>query len=357
MEKLWIKNYKSVNWTPYRPVDTIRENKMKKIFSNFFFGSEAAKEMFSAASAAAETEVAASTNLEVETEEGDLDQFFDEVAEEQAAADAETEAAREAERARLIKAYASSFKERILKEITNKDWDKLVRSYERSSEEEDLLLEEVAILYNDKIAKSLPPQWWEKRAPELRGVLNGDQGCFEILLQIVRSEVSQKANVRRQAAASNLLKQVKAAALELGLNEAEFPHKALSAADTETAAVEIGRKCLWLATSRAIRKNLLALRDRRVRISKKAEQAFYLITSSDQQKWGTIIMAARQLIAAWQQVEVELTSRPGAPVEKLKREFFTLSLEERAVQVAGHCHLELDREVENILQLQAQNKD
>jgi hypothetical protein len=330
---------------------------MKNIISNFFFGSEAAEEMFSAASAAAETEVAASTNLEVETEEGDLDQFFDEVAEEQAAADAETEAAREAERARLIKAYASSFKERILKEITNKDWDKLVRSYERSSEEEDLLIEEVAILYNERIAKVLPPQWWEKRAPELRGILDGDQGCFEILLQIVRSEVSQKANVRRQAAASNLLKQVKAAALELGLNESEFPHKPLSAEATETAAKEIGRKCLTLAVARAIRENLLEIRHRNVRIPKEAEKAFFLITDSRNQKWGAILMALCLIVKSWQTLEDELCSRPGAPVKKLKERFFTISLEERAIQVAGHCHLNVDEEIASVLQAPQQNKD
>jgi len=324
----------------------------KTFFSNFLLGSKAAEEMFSSAAKAAEAEAAVSANTEtVEAGEGDLDQFFGDLAEEQKVADAEAEAAAEAERARLIRQYANSFKDRILKEITNKDWDHLVRSYERSTEEEDLLMREVAILYNNKIAKALPPQWWEKRAPELRGILGGDQGCFEILLAVIRSEVSQKANIRRQAAASNLLKQVKAAALELGLNEAEFPHKALSAADTETAAVEIGRKCLVLATGRAIRQSLLTLRDRKVRIPKEAERAFYLITSSDQQKWGTICMASRQLITAWQGLEEELLLRASSDAlkSKLKREFFTISLEDRAIQVAGHCHLNLDCEVENIL--------
>lgn len=326
----------------------------KEIFSNFFFGSEAAEEMFSSAAKAVETEVAASTEPQIEAGEGDLESFFSDYAEEQSVADAEAEAAAEAERTRLIKQYAGSFKERILKEITNKDWDRLVRSYERSSEEEDLLMRETAILYNDKIAKSLPPAWWEKRAPELRGALKGDQGCFDILLTIVRSEVSQRANVRRQAAASNLLKQVKAAAEELGLSEAEFPHKALSAADTETAAVEIGRKCIWLATARAVRKSLLALRDLKVRIPKAAEQGFFLITASRDQKWGTVVMATHYLVESWQGLERELCSRPGAPVEKLKKGFFTVILEERAIQVAGHCHLNLEQEIAQILQ---QNKD
>lgn len=328
---------------------------MANIFSNFLFSSEAAEEMFSAAKAA-EAEAAVSANTEtVEAGEGDLESFFGEYAEEQAAADAEAAATAEAERARLIKQYAGSFKERILKEITNKDWDRLVKSYEKSSDEGDLLVREVAILYNERIAKVLPPSWWTKRAPELQGALEGDQGCFSILLTIVRSEVSQKANVRRQAAASNLLKQVKAAAEELGLAESEFPHTALSAADTEKAAIEIGRKCLTLAVARAIRKCLLALRDRKVRIPKSAEQGFFLITASDQQKWGTILMATRQLTNAWKGLEEELSKRASSDAlkKRLKSEFFTLTLEERALQVAGHCHLNLEQEIAQILQ----NKD
>lgn len=327
----------------------------KNIFSNFFFGSEAAEEMFSSAAKAVEAEVADPTNTELEAGEGDLEKFFGDYAEEQAVTDAEAEAAAEAERARLIKAYAGSFKERILKEITNKDWDRLIRSYEKSTEEEDLLVKEVANLYNERIIKSLPPSWWEKRAPELSSIRDGEFGAFEILLAIVRAEVSQKSNVRRQAAASNLLKQVKAAAEELGLSEAEFPHKPLSAEATEAAAVEIGRKCLALAVARAIRKNLLALRDHRVRVSKDAERAFFLITSSNQQKWGTIIMATRSLVKCWQQLEEELTSRPGAPVKKLRERYFTVSLEERAIQVASHCHLDLDLTVEGILQIANEN--
>ena len=312
--------------------------------------------MFSAAAessvSSVETEVADSTNLEVETEEGDLDQFFDEVAEEQAAADAETEAAREAERARLIKAYASSFKERILKEITNKDWEILIRSYERSSEE-DLLVREVANLYNNKLAKNLPPAWWRKRAPEL----GDDLEVLEVIMGVVRPEVSCRLNVKRQAAASSLLKQVKSAAEDLGLSENEFPHKALSAADTEKAAKEIGQKCLILAVARAIKKNLLALRDQRVRIPKEAEQGFFLVTDSRHQKWGTVLMALHSLVESWKGLEGELTSRPGAPVKKLKERFFTISLEERAIQVAGHCHLNVDEEIASVLQAPQQNKD
>lgn len=331
---------------------------MKKItFSNFFLGSKAAEEMFSAAAESAETEVAAeSANTELEAGEGDLDKFFGEYAEEQAVADAEAEAAAEAERVRLIKQYAGSFRDRLLKEIQNKDWDKLVRSFEKSSPEEDLLPKEVAILYNERISKSLPPQWWEKRAPELRGALDGDQGCFEILLTVIRSEVSQKANVRKQAAASNLLKQVKVAAEELGLAESEFPHVALSAEATKAAAIEIGQKCITLAVARAIRKNLLALRDQRIRIPAAAERAFFLVTDSRNQKWGAVLMAACQLVKSWQKLENELCSRPGAPVEKLKERFFSLSLENRAIQVAGHCHLNVNEEVDVILR-SAGNKD
>lgn len=316
----------------------------------------------SAATVTAEAEAAESANLEtVETEEGDLDKFFGEYAEEQAVADAEAEAAAEAERVRLIKQYAGSFRDRLLKEIQNKDWDRLVKSYEKSSDEEDLLVREVAILYNDKIAKSLPPQWWEKRAPELRGVLEGDQGCFSILLTVVRSEVAQKANIRRQAAASNLLKQVKAAAEELGLSESEFPHQALSAEDTKRAAVEIGRKCLVLATARSIRKKLLALRDRKVRIPKNAEQAFFLVTDSRHQKWGTVLMATCRLVQGWESLEEELCSRASSDSlkNKLRTEFFTLDIEEKAIQVAGHCHLDLDREVDALLHggQEQENKD
>lgn len=331
---------------------------MKNIISNFFFGSEAAEKVFSTAAESAETEVADSTNTENGAGEGDLEKFFGDYAEEQAAADAEAEAAAEAERARLIKQYAASFKDRILKEIMSKDWDKLVRSYEKSTPEEDFLVREVAILYNERIVKSLPPQWWEKRAPELRGVRDGELGAFEILLQIVRSEVSQKSNVRKQAAASNLLKQVKAAALELGLSEAEFPHKPLSAEATEEAAKEIGQKCLVLATARAIRENLLELRHRKVRIPAEAERAFFLVTDSNHQKWGTVIMATRQLVESWKNLEEELCSRPGAPVKILKEVYFRITLEERARQVAGHCHLNVEKEISQILaQSQAQNKN
>jgi len=362
MEKLWIKKkLQTVNRAPYRPADTIRKEMENNIFSNFFFGSKAAEEMFSTATAAesVETVVAESVNSQIEAGEGDLDKFFDKVAEEQAVADEEAAAAKEAERARLIKQYAASFKDRILKEVTNKDWDRLVRAYEKSSEEEDFLVREVAILYNEKIAKVLPPAWWEKRAPELSGIRDGELGAYEILLAVIRSEVSQKANVRRQAAASNLLKQVKAAAEELGLSETEFPHRPLSAADTEAAAIEIGRKCLTLAVARAIRENLLEIRHRKVRLTKEAEQAFYLITSSRQQKWGTIIMATRSLITSWQKLEDELCSRPGAPIKILKEVYFRISLEERAKQVAGHCHLDLEQEIAQILApaAQQQNKD
>ena len=323
----------------------------KNIFSNFFFGSEAAEEIFSsAATVAAETEVAESTNPEtVEAGECDLDEFFGKVAEEQAVADEQEAAAAEAERTCLIKMYANSFKDRILKEISNKDWDRLIEGFERSSEEVDNLFPEVAALYNERVAKALPPSWWTKRAPELGGILNGDLGCVEIILAIVRSEVSQKINVRRQAAASNLLKQVKAAALELGLSESEFPHKPLSADKTKEAAIEIGRKCLVLATARAVRKSLIALRDCKVRIPKRAEERFFLVTTSSQQKWGTIVMATNQLVQDWKILEKELCSRPGAPVEKLKKGFFTLTLEDRAIQAANHCHLDISKEIERIL--------
>lgn len=319
----------------------------KTFFSNFLLGSKAAEEMFSSAAAeAVETVAAESANTENEAGDGDLESFFGEIAKEQAAADAEAEAAREAERTRLIRAYANSFRDRILKEITNKDWEILIRSYEKSaSEEDDNLVRQVANFYNQKLAKNLPPSWWRKRAPEL----GDDLEVLEVIMGVVRPEVSCRLNVKKQAAASNLLKQVKSAAEELGLSEAEFPHKALSAADTEKAAIEIGHKVLILAVARAVRKSLLALRDCKVRISKPAEQAFYLITTSDQQKWGAIKMATQQLITTWQQLEQELCSRPGAPVEKLKKSFFTISLEERAIQVAGHCHLDLDHEVEVIL--------
>lgn len=327
---------------------------MANIFSNLLFGSEAAKKAFSTAAESVETAAAETANTELEAGEGDLEKFFGDYAEEQRAANAKAEAVKEAERTSLLRQYASSFKDRILREIQYKDWDKLVRSYERSSDEEDLLTVEVASLYNDRIIKSLPPQWWEKRAPELRNVRDGEFGPFEILLQIVRSEVSQKANVRRQAAASNLLKQVKAACEEIGLSEAEYPHKPLGAEETNAAAVEIGRKCLTLAVARAIRKNLLSLRDLKVRISKEADQAFYLISSSRKQKWGVIVMATRQLINCWRALEEELCSRPGAPVKKLKEMFFTITLEERAAQVAGHCHLDVRKEIANILQPQEQ---
>lgn len=332
---------------------TQRRKKMAhKIFSNFFFGSEAAEEMFSsAATVAAEAEVAASTNPEtVEAgDSSDLDKFFGDYAKEQAATDEQEAAAKEAERARLIRQYASLFRERIIKEVTNKDWDRLIEGFERSSEGVDNLFPEVAALYNERIAKVLPPSWWTKRAPELQGILDGDLGCVEILNLIIKSEVSQKINVRRQAAASNLLKQVKAAAEELGLSEAEFPHKPLSADKTKEAAIEIGRKCLILATARAVRKSLLALRDCKVRIPKRAEQRFFLVTTSSQQKWGTIVMATNQLIQDWLTLEKKLCSRPGAPVEKLKKGFFTLTLEERATQAANHCHLNLKEEIDRIL--------
>lgn len=329
---------------------------MANIFSNFLFGSEAAEKAFSAAAESVETVAAESAEPQIEAGDScDLEKFFGDYAEEQAVADAEAEATKEAERTRLIKQYANSFKDRILKEITNKDWDRLVRSFERSTNEEDLLIGEVAILYNERIAKALPPAWWEKRAPELRGIRDGELGAYEILLTVIRSEVSQKANVRRQAAASNLLKQVKAAAEELGLNEAEFPHKALSAEATEAAAKEIGRKCLILATARSLRKSLLALRDWKVRIPREAEQAFFLVTDSRHQKWGTVLMATHQLVNCWKALKQELCSRASSDAlkSKLKSEFFTIELEERARQVAGHCHLDLT--VENILQ--AQNKD
>lgn len=330
---------------------------MKKIFSNFLFGSEAAEKTFSAAAEAVETEVADSTNPEtVEAGECDLEEFFGDYAEEQKVADEQEAAAKEAERTRLIKQYAASFKDRILKEIQNKDWDRLVKAYEKSSEEEDFLIREVAILYNERIMKTLPQAWWQKRAPELQTIRDGQFGAFEILLAVVRAEVSQKSNIRRQAAASNLLKQVKAAAEEIGLSEDEFPHKPLSAAATEKAAIEIGRKCLTLAVARAIRENLLEIRHRKVRLTKEAEQAFYLITSSRQQKWGTIIMATRSLITSWQKLEQELCSRPGAPVKILKEVYFRISLEERAKQVAGHCHLNVDEEVDVIIR-SAGNKD
>jgi len=352
MEKLWIKNYKSVNW-PYLPVDK-KLKEMANIFSNFLFGSEAAEKAFSAAVessvSSVETEVADSTEPQIEAgDSSDLEKFFGEYAEEQAATDEQEAAAREAERARLIRMYANSFKDRILKEITNKDWDRLIEGFEKSTTEVDCLFPEVAALYNERVAKALPPSWWTKRAPELRGILNGDLGCVEIILAIVRSEVSQKINVRRQAAASNLLKQVKAAAEELGLSEAEFPHKPLSADKTKEAAIEIGRKCLVLAAARSVRKSLIALRDCKVRIPKRAEQRFFLVTTSSQQKWGTIVMATNQLIQDWQTLEKELCSRPGAPVEKLKKGFFTLTLEERATQAANHCHLNLKEEIDKIL--------
>jgi len=320
------------------------------LLQNLLFSSKAAEEMFSTVAESVETEAAVSAEPQIETGDGDLESFFGDYAEEQKAADAEAEAAAEAERTRLIRQYASSFRERILKEVSNKDWDKLVKSFSRpSSNEEDLLAKEVANLYNEKISKALPPSWWEKRAPELLGILKGDMGCFEILLTVIRSEVAQKANVRRQAAASNLLKQVKAAAEEIGLSEDEFPHKALSADETEKAAREIGQKCLILAVARAVRKSLLALRECKVRIPKPAEQAFYLITTSRDQKWGVILMALCRLVRSWEQLEQELCARPGAPVEKLKKRFFSLSLEERVIQAAGHCHLNVNEEVDVIL--------
>ena len=322
---------------------------MANLISNLFLGSKAAKEMFSAAAeSSAETVAAVSANTEtVEAGEGDLDQFFGEIAEEQAVADAEAAAAKEAERTRLIKMYAISFKDRILKEFSNKDWEILIRSYERSSEE-DLLVREVAILYNNKLAKNLPPAWWHKRAPEL----GDDLEVLEVILGVVRPEVSCRLNIKRQAAASNLLKQVKAAAEELGVSDSEFPHRALSVADTEKAAKEIGRKVLTLAVARAIRKNLLALRDRKVRIPKAAEQGFFLVTDSRHQKWGTVLMALHSLVESWKGLEGELLLRASSDAlkSKLQKEFFTIALEERALQVAGHCHLNVDEEIASVLQ-------
>ena len=200
---------------------------MANFLQNLLFTSKAGEEMFSTVAESVETEAAVSAEPQIETGDGDLESFFGDYAEEQAVADAEAAASAEAERARLIRMYANSFKDRILKEITNKDWEILIRSYERSSEE-DLLVREVANLYNNKLAKNLPPAWWRKRAPEL----GDDLEVLEVIMGVVRPEVSCRLNVKRQAAASSLLKQVKSAAEDLGLSENEFPHKALSAAES-----------------------------------------------------------------------------------------------------------------------------